>query len=162
MLKLLPALAFIPEEDVLNAFRKLTNSVCFPDETLPVLEYFEKTYIGRPEHCKPPLFSLTIWNCFKSVASNLPKTNNNVEGWHRGFSTTIGREPNMWKFIVAIQLENSQNMMIIDQVRGGADGPYKRRKYKSADEKLKRIMSNYNVDIDVVGYLQGIASTFSY
>lgn len=40
--------------------------------------------------------------------------------------------------------------MVLDQVSGGVEPPYKRKKYKSVDEKLKRIIMNYNEDVDIV------------
>ena len=43
MMRLLPALAFVPPTDVIVPFDELTDSVSFPPEAQPVLDYFEDT-----------------------------------------------------------------------------------------------------------------------
>lgn len=44
MLKLLPSIAFVPSHKVLDEFNKLVSTVDFPEEMLPVVDYFESTY----------------------------------------------------------------------------------------------------------------------
>lgn len=161
LLKMIPAIAFVPEDKVYDSFVTLINTVQFPRETLTVVDYFEKAYIGRPDRNKPPLFPIKVWNCYKSVTDDLPRTNNHVEGWHRGFNSSLGSHPNVWKFIEAIKKENSHSVFILNQVLGGVEPPYKKKKYKSVDEKLKRIVSNFNDD-SIDSYLKGVASTFSF
>ncbi|KAK4880784.1 hypothetical protein RN001_008930 [Aquatica leii] len=59
---------------------------------LPVVDYFEDTWIGRPDRRnrrRTATFPHIIWNCFNSAMTGLPKTNNVVEGWHRSFECHI-------------------------------------------------------------------------
>lgn len=56
LLKMLPSLAFVPEEKVDENFNQLINTIDFPEETQSVVDYFERTYIGRHDRNKPPLF----------------------------------------------------------------------------------------------------------
>ena len=36
------------------------------------------------------LFHKYLWNQYDSVLAGLPRSNNQVEGWHNGFQTLIG------------------------------------------------------------------------
>lgn len=50
---------------------------------LPLTDYFEETWIGRPTRRnlrRPPMFSLKLWNQYESTIKGFPKTNNNIEG----------------------------------------------------------------------------------
>lgn len=111
---MLPSLSFVPEEKVQEALTILINTI--PEETQSVFDYFERTYIGRTDRNKPPTFPIKVWNCYNAVKNDLPRTNNNVEGWHRAFSSSIGSQPNVWKFIQQIESENCNSMLILNQV----------------------------------------------
>ena len=57
-----------------------------------ILDYFEDTYMGRFHHNAPrreSLFPIEIWNMFNRTDEELPRTNNAVEGWHRGFQANV-------------------------------------------------------------------------
>ncbi|KAG7172063.1 hypothetical protein Hamer_G001048 [Homarus americanus] len=68
---MLPALAFIPQDEVVDAFETLQETI--PPEADPVIEYFEDTYIGRR-------FPVSMWNIYDRVAEDLPRSNNSLEG----------------------------------------------------------------------------------
>ena len=64
-----------------------------------LLDYFEDTYIGRyrlnaPR--RPPMFPSALWNMYHRTDDELPRTNNNVEGWYRALKNhmTIGHMMN--------------------------------------------------------------------
>lgn len=46
-MRCLPALAFVPESDVVNAFKKLSKSNIIPFVADAVVNYFEETWIGK-------------------------------------------------------------------------------------------------------------------
>ncbi|KAK9736154.1 hypothetical protein QE152_g12808 [Popillia japonica] len=107
---MLPAVAFVPTESVVEVFETLCENGIFPPEAQEVVDYFEDTWIGGPHRRqrRPLQFDLDMWNLYQSIMWNLyqsiledlPKTNNSVEGWHRGFAERIGAmHPNIWKFI---------------------------------------------------------------
>ena len=74
-----------------------------------VLDYVEDTYIGRQRRGRPcdiPMFPIQIWNMYDRTFAQLPRSNNNVEGWYKRFQTTCGCvHPNIWKFINILQNE---------------------------------------------------------
>ena len=78
----IPALAFVPAAQVLNAYTTLGQTL--PNEMLPILDCFERTYIGRRigAHRRAPTYSTEFWNVHEKVINDDPRTNNKVEDHH--------------------------------------------------------------------------------
>lgn len=98
-------------------------------EIQPIIDYFEDMYIGGKSSIIRNryiftlilfkilnLFYIGIWNCYASVVNKLPRTNNSVEGWHRGFSTMAGKHPTIFKFIEFLRLELSKNQITFNKL----------------------------------------------
>ena len=67
-IKMLPSLAFVPEDKVIQSFTALM--VEFPTTAIEIAEYFEDTYIGRilPNNTRRiPQFPIRIWNQYTRV-----------------------------------------------------------------------------------------------
>jgi hypothetical protein len=112
------------------------RSKYFSPELQVIVDYIQDTWIGRSQRRgrqrRPPLFALNMWNCFDGVQHGLPKTNNSVEGWHRGFQMQLSAEqPNIWKFISALKREQSLNELRIEQYVSGQQHTQSRRIYRS-------------------------------
>ena len=78
--EMIPSLAFVPEEDVVDCYNILMTD--FPESALNVAVYFEETYIGKrlPDNCRRiPPFPIRMWNMFERVREKLSRTNNAVE-----------------------------------------------------------------------------------
>jgi len=96
----------VPESDVITTFEELLDSTYYTENEIllrPILDYFEDTWIGRIDRRgrrRQPQFQINLWNYYEAVKDGIPKTNNLVEGWHRGFSQLLSaHHPNIWKFI---------------------------------------------------------------
>ena len=68
---MIPALGFIPPNDVVDAFERLTDVIRnqYADETDGLLDYFEDTYIGRFRRNAAraiPIFPIHMWNVSSS------------------------------------------------------------------------------------------------
>lgn len=91
-LNCLGALAFVPPEDVVVAYEELVNSEFYVDhaeQLLDILEYMDKTWIGRlmrGGRRRQALYPIEIWNQHQNVEMNLHKTNNFVESWNNTFN----------------------------------------------------------------------------
>ena len=82
-MRMLAALALVPENDVCDCFIILMAQ--FPPIAIELSEYFEIYYIGRrlPDQSRrTPTYPIRIWNMFTSVLSGTARTNNAVEGWN--------------------------------------------------------------------------------
>ena len=70
-LKMLPSLAFVPEQEVVVCFNILMAD--FPESALNVARYFEETYIGKrlsDQSRRVPQFPIRIWNMYKRDKDN--------------------------------------------------------------------------------------------
>jgi hypothetical protein len=79
-------------------FEELIDSQYYTDNEnilRPLIDYFENTWIGRPmgrrKGRRLTKYSINLWNCYESANTLLPRTNNAVEGWHKGFSSLLGK-----------------------------------------------------------------------
>ena len=81
-IRMIPALAFVPSDSVVQAFEHLQESMC--EEADGVINYFEDTFIGRRRRRNRgnPLFPVCMWNMHDRVCDDLPRTINSLEGWH--------------------------------------------------------------------------------
>ena len=123
--KLLAALAFLPSNQITQAFEEVSEKL--EDLQLghamqELYEYFEDTYIGRPHRRgrKVPLFSSEIWNCKQRTDRNLPRTTNKIEGWHRAIQTLYDSpHPSLWRFLTGIQQEEAMQRMKLNSYFAG-------------------------------------------
>lgn len=154
--KMIPALAFVPADDVEEAFESLVDHISA--DAQPILDYFEDTFIGRPgrRNRRGPVFSLGIWNMFDRTVQELPRTNNNIEGWHRGFQSSVGGcHPNIWKFLEALKKHQALQQVALTQIMAG-DEIVQRRKYRDCARRILHIVEHYN-DRHILDYLRGLA-----
>lgn len=164
-MRMLAALAFVPELSVVQYFEHLCDYGNFPDAAQPVLDYFEDNWIGRPDRRRirrPPMFDLTLWNCFDIASVAGPKTNNVCEGWHNAFNTLIGAQhPSVWKFIEKLKMEQARTTVTIEQHIAGTEGPPPKKKYKDCALRIKKIVDDVE-NREILDYLKGIAHNLSF
>ena len=74
-----------------------------------------------------PLFKSQLWNMYTRTRDELPRTNNNLEGWHRGFQCHINAShPNFWRFLNVLKSEQNLTRVKVAQCLG--DIPIPERK----------------------------------
>ena len=113
--KLLAALAFLPPDEITQAFEELLDTLedlQMEQEMEELYCYFEDTYIGRPQRTggrrKPPLFAPMIWSVEQRTTDSLPRTTNKLEGWHRALQTLYDSPHlSLWRFLRGIQQEET-------------------------------------------------------
>ena len=161
-LKMIPALAFVPIQDVIKAFDALSEIL--PGEAQPILDYFEDNYLGRPQRHgrRQPTFTIDLWNMSQRVEEELPKTNNNVEGWHKSFQSNVGCcHPNLWKFITFIQREQDLQQTHYTQAMAGHASQPARKKYFDSHQRILKIVRDYP-NRAILDFLRGIAHNLSF
>jgi len=159
---MIPALAFVLTDDVAGAFEELSEIL--PPESRPVADYFEDTYIGRPQRRgrRQPTYAIGMWNMYQRSEDELPKTNNSVEGWHRSFQSNVGSfHPTIWKFIGFIQREQALQEVHCSQFLAGHPLQPSRKKYADSNARSLPVVRNYN-ERNVFHYLRGIAHNLSF
>ena len=101
------ALAFLPIEDVVEGFLDLSEDWDFSPE---FISYFEMTYIsqarGRRQGRIPPNFPIRSGNVRDRAISQLPRSNNSLEGLHNALQITLTcHHLSIWKSINALKKE---------------------------------------------------------
>ena len=108
-------LAFVSVVDVVNAFNDLSDEIenQHNNDMDDLLNYFEDTYIGRlyrDGRREAPIFAFKVWKMYGRTRDELPRTNNHIKGWHRGFQFHINAcHPNFWKFLHVVKREGKFN-----------------------------------------------------
>ena len=136
----------------------------FPASALNVARYFEETYIGKqlPDQSRRiPLFPIRIWNMHERVRSQLPRTNNAVEGWHNAFQSGIAcSHPSISKLLKFLQREQSLQEARLAKWEAGVTN-FQNKKSIEHNERIKTLVSDY-ANRDTMTYLKGIAHNFDF
>ena len=142
------ALAFVPLGDVVERLEYLEDTLS--RETDPIVEYFEKYYVGTRRYNgerRIPMFPPALWNVHEQTLigqDHTMHTCNNQEGWHHKFSSTIAcHHPTLSKFLDGILLEQSAMEKLRDQVVVGHEGPSKKRKYEDRDRRIQSLVQSF-------------------
>ncbi|CAF1042243.1 unnamed protein product, partial [Brachionus calyciflorus] len=126
--KMLACLAFVPVEDT--------------------VAYFEDFYIGpmsrgRNHKRKSPLFDIDMWSCHKRTVLGLPRTKNNLEGWHYALQSSIKTHSHLLSFINSIKLEQSNSENFYAHLCSGLANKRKEC-YVALEDKINQSITNYN------------------
>jgi hypothetical protein len=162
-IKYLPALAFVPNEDVLDAFATIQESDEFPQENESIVDlydYFETNYIGRQVRGgrrRQPRYSIDMWNQVQRMEQGIARTNNIVEGWHRGIQASLdGDHPSLWKFIKFLQTEEAWTKTTDEQITAGQTLKLEKQEQQSRTARLQNILADY-ANREILDYLRGIS-----
>ena len=162
-MKMLSAIAFVPECDVVKAFETLCEIL--PHETYMLQDYFEDTFLGRPcrgGRRREPVFPMHLWNMYNRTKEELPRTNNSLEGWHRGFLYSVGCcHPNIWKFLKCLQKEQALQHVHMTQYSAGFDKQQSRKKYLDVSKRIITVVNDY-ANRSTIEYLRGIAYNLNF
>ena len=164
---MLAALAFIPPNTVIEAFEELIDVIRlqFLGEADQFIDYFDDTYIGRFRRNAPrrqPMFSIELWNMFHRTQDELPRTNNNIEGWHRRFQSNVSApHPVIWKFLDILKKEEGLTRVEALQAIGGHPPPAQRRRYRDCNQRIIAIVDDYP-NRNTIQYLRSIGHNLSY
>ena len=166
-LRMIRALVFLPLNDVQNSFDQLAALICdqYGNSADGVLNYFEDNYVGRLSVNALrgiSTFPIDFWNMFHRTDDELPRTNNAVEGWHRGFQAHVSAcHPVFWKFLEVLQKEETVVRVGILQNEGGHEPPPQRRRYVDCNQRILRIVDDFP-NRQRIDYLRSIAHNLAY
>jgi len=161
------SLAFVPVSDVIDAFVLLKKSLSDMFAKYNVFtKYFEENYIGSKKRGKSsgrhqPRFAIEYWNVYSRNIQGLPRSNNNIEGWHNAFQQTIGKHPHIYKFVDCIKLEQSNTENLITELGTGKTIKRLHNRYVAFNNRLDNIVSVYKKD-NLLNYLENISLVIEY
>ena len=137
-------MAFLPPGDVEKAFDDLLSADGFNPRAQDIANYFEDTYIGRPNrhgNRMSPMFPIDLWNVHLRTVEDKDRTNNQIEGFHCGFQSLIGAQvPNVFRFIEVLGKQQMLKETEVQQLIGGHE-PRQKGKI-CCDERIKSILKN--------------------
>ncbi|CAF2107916.1 unnamed protein product [Rotaria magnacalcarata] len=161
--KMLIGLAYLSLSDVITGFDIVASE--FDDDADDLFDYFEKTWIseprGRGAGRKKPQFDHVLRNVYDRVITNLPQSNNSVEGWHNAFTSRVTvAHPTIKKLVEKIRREQSK--FEIDIAHLLQDHQLKPNKvcYRKLDERIARLVRGYD-PLQIHQYLKNIAANVS-
>ena len=94
---------------------------------------------------------------FHRTDDELPRINNAVEGWYRGFQAHVSVcHPVFWKFLQVLKKEETIVRVGILQNEGGHETPPQRRRYTDCTQHILRIVDDFP-NHQIIGYLRSIA-----
>lgn len=145
MVRMFPALQFVPINDVRLMFELLLDSDFVRDNhylLTPFINYFESTWVGRERN--PALMKLDWWNVYQSTLDGTGRTNNEAEGWHSAFSGRIGaRHPTFFKLAEDIRIEQGNTEFIVTNIRAQGIPTQPRQQYQDRQKRLHELVANY-------------------
>ena len=175
--KMIAALSMVPVNEVGKAFDELSSWDDLHKDIDPIMTYFEENYIGliktksrvrkksrRSLERVKPRFQHVLWNVYHRILEGLPRSNNSMEGFNRGFNSQIMcSKPNIWKLLEALQREESLHYQkLVNVCSGGLAGQKKRVKYLNLDLKLENLAKEFrSYNGDYVSYLRDAALAIS-
>lgn len=161
-IRCLPALAFVPLEEVVDAFDELQGLMPLDPGLDELVTYFEHTYIrgrrlpGRGENYRPPLFPPVLWNKRDHALEGIARTTNIVEGWHNSLqSIFLCNHPTMWLFLDGLKKECSLQTAAYLQGIAGSQRPPKHG-YAQLSLRIQRAIDNYG-RADRITFLRAMA-----
>ena len=162
-------IAFIPQEDVLEAWNILENIAIEKfendDDVANFLQYFEGSFIGRlrPDLTRSrPRYLIEYWNQYQNVVLLNPRTNNAIEGWHNSLNHLSSCDhPTLYKFLDMIKNDMDDSRTRIIQLNIGQDPAPRRKKYTDFDLLVYNIVSNYD-NISKQEYLTNLSNAYRF
>ena len=150
--KLISALHFVPEDDVLYAWQQLRPLLPF------VLDaYIEYTWVGS--RYSNPLFPISILTQHDASLMKLPRSTNMAEGWHHGFSCMLlCTHPSIWKFLGALKKEQNLTRIPLGRMRQLDDPEVRPAEWDRYDNRLQRLCDSYDRHTSRVDFLQRCAN----
>ncbi|RMZ99838.1 hypothetical protein BpHYR1_051722 [Brachionus plicatilis] len=155
---MLACLAFVPVEHVIDGFVQLQGLI--PNDLKCLFTYFEENYIGAKKRTKvssrkDPRFDRELWNCYTRTCLGLPRTNNNLEGWHNALQSTIKSHPHLLSLITSLKLEqcNTENEYV-----KLCTGQVNKRKplFIKLEDQIGKIVSDFS-PLKILDYLYNLS-----
>ena len=121
------ALAFLSPQEIPEAFDILKLEM--PPEANEVVQWFKDNYVhGRiRRHLRnetvirsAPLFPPQLWSVYNSNEMGIPRTQNNIEAWHRRWEILVGQSHiGVYRMIEELQKEQqSVDLQVESIIRG--------------------------------------------
>lgn len=169
LIRHIPALAFLPPEDIPAAFDELKRHI--PEEASLIVQWFEDNYVhGRIRRRlrdgnvtrTQPLFSPDFWSVVDNIDYAFPRTQNSVEAWNRRWGVLVGLSHlGVFKIIKEIQKEQHRVQLDIESILRGDPRPSQRRQTIERETRIQTVFNDRD-NRQLMNFLRGIAHNISF
>ena len=171
--RMLYALAYVPIDAVSEALEVICAAI--PDEGIPVLEYFDNTYVNGPKlqrgendtrvtmH-KEPMFPPKLWNVSDRFLNGLPTTSNHVEAWHRRFQCLLVIDhPSFYTCLHKIRQEQRRTEIQCLRLSSGFRRKRQRRSMTEHTRRLTTLVEDHRSGRKpILAFWRGVAHSFAH
>lgn len=162
LIRHISALAFLKPEEIPIAFEMLR--LIMPKEALELMEWFDINYVtGRKKKMYgklvqiKPLFAPSLWSIDVNNKSNIPRTSNHIEAWHRRFESIVRcRNPTLFILIEELQKEQHNIEGEIEKVLSGVPSQVKSKKQIEKSTKINNVIKNRE-NVSTIEFLRAVA-----
>lgn len=145
------ALAFLSPTEIPGAFDLVKE--LFDSRANELLGWFEGYYVkGRG----PPQFPPSMWSIKSLVDQGYPRSQNEVEGWHRRFLSLAGNKHlGVIKCIELLRDEAFSSIVNITRLESGSEPPMS-SKQAEREQRIRTVYEN-RADRDTLAFLKSLA-----
>lgn len=167
------ALAYLHQDEIPDAFDKLREEV-LPDEASDITNWFGKYYVWGNINSREtgnnklliarsaPMFPPSLWSVFQNNTLGLPRTQNNIEGWHRRWNTLLDKHKRgLYATIEFLVKEQAITNRTIEKANAGLERPTPQKRGKRDDNAIEKILNSKN-NMDLLEFLRAIAIHTKY
>lgn len=156
-LKSLPALAFVPADDVKTIFLQLADTFPAEDAYDEVITYFYSTYIEGAAG-RNPKFPITLWNHYSAALERSPKATNCFQGFHYALNAILScSHPSIWFLLDGLQRDLACHRLTVAKVKSGQEGK-KNAKYERLQNAVYSAVTEYHQTNNKLLYLRRLAN----
>lgn len=152
------ALSFVPETDLIDALKQLTTQDKFRELDF-LIDYFKDYYVGRQRRGRQTQsrYPITLWNQYKLVTHELPRSNNAAEAWHNSFNGCVNvAHPSVDRLARKLQQEQHSTAILRQQHAVGQPPAKKRKMYVRINDAIRTMIFGYDRN-DCLTYLSNLA-----
>lgn len=159
-------LAFVPELYIYDYYLKILNwaNEIKIENIAMFLKYFERMYMGVFDlfevRIVKPIYDCDLWNCFKRIKNDIPRTTNNVEAWNRHWNRKNEiSHPNIGRLVSKMKEEEEINFYVLTRAQAGKFEP-SNINYKKEHE-LKILIAGFEFFEDFE-YLDALSNIYGW
>ncbi|KAL4136166.1 hypothetical protein QTP88_007730 [Uroleucon formosanum] len=167
-LRCLWSLAFLPPEQIPDAFDNLSANYSVPDV---IKTYFEDNYIrGKIKRTfrngsvsrSAPLYPPSFWSVYYNNENNIPRTQNNVESWHKRWKILVGAEHvGIYRLIIEIRKEQQNTLGQIELIVSGNQRPKPKLASIKRQLQIQNVIEDKN-NRNAIDFLKGFSYNLNF
>ena len=98
---------------------------------------------------RPPLAPIGLGNQYDATLEDMLRTNNSMEGWHRGFEALTTRYHHfLWDVTENFRREQGLTELMVEQDYAGGPPPQKRRRVITVQDNLVSVVLQYKDKVE--------------